>query len=175
MPMPKNVQTIVQLHSFHMLIRLCSKSFKLGFSSVWIKNFQMYKGLQRKGTRDQIYNIHCIVEKMKEFQKNICFIDYTKAFDCVDHRKLWEILKDMGIPAHLTCLLRNLYSRQEAIVRAKHGTTDWFRVGKGVRQAVYCHPAYLTSMQNTWCEIPGWMNHKLKSRLLGEISTTSDM
>ena len=112
---------------------------------------------------------------MKEFQKNICFIDYIKAFDCVDHSKLWKILKEMGIPAHLTCLLRNLYLGQEAIVRTKHGTTDWFRVGKGVQQAVYCNPAYLTSMHNTSCEIPGWMNHKPKSRLLGETSTIADM
>ena len=139
----------------------------------------MYKGLQRKGTRDQIYNIHCIVEKMKEFQKNIYFCR-CKKLTMQKPLTVWIPTNcgkflDMGILDHLTCLLRNLYSRQEAIVRAKHGTTDWFRVGKGVRQAVYCHPAYLTSMQNTWCEIPGWMNHKLKSRLLGEISTTSDM
>ena len=92
-----------------------------------------------------------VVNKAREFQKNIyfCFIDYAKAFDCVDHNKLWKILKEMGIPDHLTCLLRNLYAGQEATVRTAHGTTDWFQIGKGIRQAVYCHPAYLTYMQST--------------------------
>ena len=93
----------------------------------------------------------------------------------MDHNKLWKILQEMGIPDHLTCLLRNLYASQEATVRTGHGVTDWFQIGKGVRQAVYCHPAYLTYMQGASCEMPGWMKHKLKSRLLGEISTTSDM
>ena len=89
-----------------------------------------------RGTRDQIANIRCIIEKATEFQKNInfCFIDYAKAFDCVDHNKLWKILQAMGIPDHLTCLLRNLYAGQEATVRTGHGTTDWFQIGKGVRQ-----------------------------------------
>ena len=73
-------------------------------------------------------------KKQNEFQKKICFIDYAKAFDCVDHNKLWKILKEMGIPDHLTCLLRSLYAGQEAIVRTGHGTTDWFQIGKGVRQ-----------------------------------------
>ena len=89
-----------------------------------------------RGTRDQIANIRWIIEKAREFQKNIyfCFIDYAKAFDCVDHNKLWNILKEMGIPDHLICLLRNLYAGQEATVRTGHGTTDWFQIGKGVRQ-----------------------------------------
>ena len=91
----------------------------------------------RKGrvTRDQIANIRWIIEKARELQKNIyfCFIDYAKAFDCVDHNKLWKILKKMGIPDHLTCLLRNLYAGQEVTVRTRHGTTDWLQVGKGVR------------------------------------------
>ena len=83
----------------------------------------------------------------QEFQKNIyfCFIDYAKAFDCVDHNKMWKILKEMGIPDHLTCLLRNLRAGQEATVRTGHGTADWFQIGNRVK-AVYCHPAYLTSM-----------------------------
>ena len=86
------------------------------------------------GTKDQIANICWIIEKAREFQKNIyfCFIDYAKAFDCVHHNKLWKILKEMGIPDHLTCLLRNLYAGQEATVRSGHGTTDWFKIGKGV-------------------------------------------
>ena len=87
---------------------------------------------KRRGTRDQIANIRGIMEKAREFQKNIyfCFIDYTKAFDCVDHKKLWKILQDMGIPDHLTCLLRNLYAGQEATVRTRHGTTNWFQIRK---------------------------------------------
>ena len=95
-----------------------------------------------RGTRDQIVNICWIIEKAREFQKNIyfCFIDYTKAFDCVDHSKLWEILKEMGIPDHLTCLLRNLYAGQEATVRTEHGTTDWFQIGKEVHQGCTLSP-----------------------------------
>ena len=91
---------------------------------------------KRRGTTDQIANICWIMEKAREFQKNIdfCFIDYAKAFDCVDHNKLWKILKKMGSPAHLTYLLRNLYAGQEATVRTGHGTTDWFQIGKGVLQ-----------------------------------------
>ena len=87
-----------------------------------------------RGTRDQIANLHWIMEKAREFQKNIyfCFIDYGKIFDCVDHNKLWKILKEMGIPDHLTYLLRNLYPGQEATVRTGHGTTDWCQIGKGV-------------------------------------------
>ena len=79
-----------------------------------------------RGTRDQIANIFCIIEKAREFQKNICFIDYAKTFDCVDHSKLWKILQETGIPDHLICLLRNLYADQEATFRTGHGTTDWF-------------------------------------------------
>ena len=95
-----------------------------------------------RGTRHKIANIHCIIEKAREFQKNIyfCFIDYAKAFDCVDHNKLWEILKEMGITDHLICLLRNLYASQEATVRTGHGTTDWFQMGKGVRQGCILSP-----------------------------------
>ena len=103
-----------------------------------------------RGTRNQIANICWIFEKAREFHKNIyfCFIDYAKAFDCVDHNKLWKILKEMGIPSHLTCLMRNLYAGQEAIVRNGNGKTDWFQIGKGVRQGCIFHPAYLTHMQS---------------------------
>ena len=93
-----------------------------------------------RGTRDQIANIHWIIEKAREFQKNFCFIDYVKAFDCVDHSKLWKILQEMGIPDHLTCLLRNLYAGQEATARTGHGTTDWFQIRKGVRQGCILSP-----------------------------------
>ena len=93
-------------------------------------------------TCDQIANIRWIIEKARQFQKNnyFCFVDYAKAFDCVDHNKLWEILKEMGIPDHLTCLLRNLYASQEATVRTGHGTTDWFQIGKGVCQGCILLP-----------------------------------
>ena len=115
----------------------------------------------RKGerTRDQIANICWIMEKAREFQKNIyfCFIDYAKAFDCVDHNKLWKILKEMGILDHLTFLLRNLYAGQEATVRTGPETTDWFQIGKGVRRGCICHPAYLTYMKSTSCEMLCWM------------------
>ena len=113
--------------------------------------------------------------KKQEFQKNIyfCFTDYAKAFDCVDHNKLWKILKEMGIPDHLTCLLSNLYAGQEATVRTGHGTTDWFQIGKGVRQ-VCCHHAYLTYVQSTSRKMLSWMKHKLESRLPEEIAITSD-
>ena len=95
-----------------------------------------------RGTRDQIANIHCNIEKAREFQKNIycCFIDYTKVFNCVDHNKLWKILKEMGIPDHLTCLLKNLYAGQEATVRTGHGTTDWFLIEKGIHQGCILSP-----------------------------------
>ena len=90
------------------------------------------------------------MEKAREFQKNIyfCFIDYAKAFDCVDHNKQWKILKEMRIPDHLTCLLRNLYAGQEAAVRTGHGITDWFQIEKEYIKAIYCHPAFLTYMQS---------------------------
>ena len=95
-----------------------------------------------RGTRDQIANICSIIKKAREFQKNIyfCFIDYAKTFDCVDHNKLWKILKEVGIPDHLTWLLRNLYAGQEATVRTGHGTTDWFQIGKGVCQSCTLSP-----------------------------------
>ena len=95
-----------------------------------------------------------LIEKTREFQKNIyfCFINYAKAFDCVDHNKL-EILKEMGLPDHLICLLRSLYADQEATVRTGHGTKNWFQTGKGYVKAVYCHPAYLTPLQSISCEM----------------------
>ena len=109
-----------------------------------------------RGTRDQITNIHWIIKKAREFQKNFyCFTDYAKAFDCLDHSKLWKILKEMGIPNHLTWPLRNLHAGQEATVRTGHGTTDWFQIGKEVRQHCMLSPAYLTYMQGTSCKMPG--------------------
>ena len=123
--------------------------------------------------------------KKQEFQKNIyfCFIDYTKAFDYVDHNKLWKILQQMGIPDHLTCLLRNLYAGQEATVRTRHGTMDSFQIGKGVPQGCILSPCLFNFYaevkcrvhQSTSCEMLGWMKHKLESRLLEQISVTSDI
>ena len=106
------------------------------------------------------------IEKAREFQKNIyfCFIDYANASDCVDHNKLWKILQEMGIPDHLICLLRNLYSGQDAIVRTGHGTTYCLKIAKGVSQALSRHDAYLTYIQSTSYEMPDWMNPKLESR-----------
>ena len=103
-----------------------------------------------RGISDQMANIRWIIEKAREFQKNIdfCFIDYAKAFDCVDHNKLWRILQKTGIPDHLTCLLRTLYAGQEATARNRHGTMDWLQIGKRYVKAVYCHPAYLSYMQS---------------------------
>ena len=104
-----------------------------------------------RGTRDQIASICWTIKKAREFQKNIyfCFIDYSKAFDCVYHDKLWKILRGMGIPDYLTCLFRSLYAGQEATVRTGHGTTDWFQIGKGVRQGCILSPCYLTYIQST--------------------------
>ena len=130
-----------------------------------------------RGTRDQIAKVCWIKEKAWEFQNNIyyCFKDYVKAFDCVDHNKLWKILKEMGIPGHLTWPLRNLCAGQEATVRTGHGTMRQFQIGKENIKALYRHPAYWTYMQIIACEMPGWMKHKLESELLEETSITSDM
>ena len=115
-------------------------------------NFQMFKLDLEKAEEPEIKLPTSVgSQKKQEFQKNIyfCFIDYAKAFDCMDHNKLWKIIQEMGIPDHLTCLLRNLHAGQEATVRTGHGTTDWFQIVKGVRQAVFGHPAQLTYMQST--------------------------
>ena len=130
-----------------------------------------------RGTRDQIANIRWIIEKAREFQKNIyfCFIDYAKAFDCVDHNKLWKILQELEIPDHLTCLLRNLYAGQKAIVRTGDGTVDWFQIGKGVCQGYIFVTLLILLIYRVRHEKLGWTKHKLESRLLGEISITSDM
>ena len=110
-----------------------------------------------RGTRDQIANIHWIIKKAREFLKTIyfCLIDYAKAFDCVDHNKLWKILQEMGIPDHITCLLRNLYAGQEATVRTGYEQGTGSKLGKKYDRAVYCHSAYLTSVQSTSWEMPG--------------------
>ena len=115
--------------------------------------------------------------KARKFQKNIyfCFIDYAKAFDCVDHKRLWKILKEMGIPDHLICLLRNLYAGQEATVRTGHGTTAWFQIGKGVCQGCILSPCLFNLYAEYIMRNAGLEETKLESRLPGEISITSDM
>ena len=130
-----------------------------------------------RGRRDQIANICWTMEKAREFQKNIyfCFIDSAKAFDCVDHKKLWKILKQIGITDHLTCLLRNLYAGQEATVRTGHGTTDWFQIGKGVCQGYIVSPCLFNLYAEYIMRNAGLEEAQLESRLLGEISITSDM
>ena len=130
-----------------------------------------------RGTRDQIANIRWIIEKARKFQKNIyfCFIDYTKAFDCVYQNKLWKILKEMGIPGHQTYLLRNLYAGQEATIRTGHGTADWFQIEKRVCQGCILSPCLFNLYAEYIMRNAGLDEHKLESRLPGEISITSDM
>ena len=139
--MLKILQARLQLYMNHELLDV-----QIGFRKV-------------RGTRDQIANIYWIIKKAREFQKDIyfCFIDYAKAFDCVDHNKLWKILQGMGIPDHLICLLRNLYASQEATVRTGHGTTDWFQIGKGVHQgSIYCrvhHEKCWAGRNTSWNQV----------------------
>ena len=115
-------------------------------------------------------------KKAREFQKNIyfCFIDSAKVFDCVHHDKVWKILKEMRVPDHFTCLLRNLWAGQEAIVRSRHRTTDWFQIGTGVRQDCILSPCLVNFYAEYIMWMPDWMRHKLESRLPGEISINSD-
>ena len=130
-----------------------------------------------RGTRDQIANIRWIIEKAREFQKNIyfCFIDYTKAFDCVDHNKLWKILKEMGISDHLTCLLRNLYVSQEATVRTGHGPTDWFQIGKGVCQGCILSPCLFNLYAEYVMRNAGLEEAQAGIKIAGRIPINSDM
>ena len=130
-----------------------------------------------RGTRDQIANIRWIIKKAREFQKNIyfCFIDYVKAFDCMDRSKLWKIPKEMGIPDYLTCHLRNLYAGQEATVKTGHGTTDWFQIGKGVRQGCILPPC-LFNLYVEYITGNASLDEALAGiKIAGEISITSDM
>ena len=136
--------------------------------------------LEVRGIRDQIANICWIIKKASDFQKNFyfCFIDYAKAFDCVDHNKLWKILKELGIPDHLTCLLRNLYAGQETTVGTGHGTTDWFQIGKGVCQGCILLP-YLFNfyaeyiMRNAWLE-EAQAGIKIAWRNIKDLTYTND-
>ena len=176
-PIPKkgNAKECTTYHTIGLIShasKVMLKSFKLGFKQYVNQGLSDVQARFRKGrgTRDQIANIYWIIGKAREFQKDIyfCLIEYAKAFDSVDHNKLW------GIPDYLTCLLRNLYAGQEATELDK-GKWNGSNLGKEYVKAVYCHPAYLTYMQSTSCEMLDWMKLKMESRLLGEISTTLDM
>ena len=138
--------------------------------------FKLVLGKAR-GTRDQIADIYWIVEKARGFQKNIyfCFIDYAKAFDCVDHNKLWKILQEMGIPDHLTCLLRNPYAGQEATVRTGHGTTDWFQLGKGVCQGCILSPCLFNLHAEYIMRNAGLDEAQAGIKMARKISIISDM
>ena len=150
-----NYHTIALIsHTSKVMLKILQARFQ------WYMNWELIDveaGFRKgRGTRDQISNTHWITEKARELQTNISFTDYAKSFDCVNRNKLWKILKEMRIPHHLTCLLRNLYAGQEATVRIRHGTMDWFQIEKGVVKAVYCHLAYLTYMQSTSFKMLGW-------------------
>ena len=155
------------------------KISKQGLSSKWTENFQMFKLDLEKADEPEIKFPTSVgsSQKQESSRKYIyfCFIDYVKAFDSVDHNKLWKILKEMGMPDYLTCLLSNTYASQEATVRPYVEQWIGSKFGKEDVKAVYCHPAYLTCVQSTSCEMPGWMKHKLESKLPGETSITSDM
>ena len=146
----------------------------LGFNLNW-ELPDVQAGFRKgRGPRDQIANNHWITEKASKFQKNICFIDYAKTFDCVDHNKLWKILTEMGIPDHLTfweTCMQDKKQQLESDIKQQSSS----HLEKEYDKAVYRHSAYFTSMQSTSCKMPGWVNHKLESRLPGEISTTLDM
>ena len=143
--MPGNAQTTTQLHPSHTPVKWCLlKILQARLQQYMNRELPDVQAafIKGRGSRDQIANIQWIIKKARELQKNIyfCFIDYTQAFDCVAHNKLWKILKEMGTPDHLTCLLRNLYADQEATVRPEHGTTDWFQTGKRVCQGCILSP-----------------------------------
>ena len=130
-----------------------------------------------RGTRDQLANIHWIIEKAREFQKNIYFyfINYVKVFDCVDHNKLWKMLKEMGIPDHLTCLLGNVYAGQEVTVRTRHGTIDWLQIRKGVCQGCILSPCLFNLYAEYTMQNAGLEEAQAGIKIAGEISITSDM
>uniref|UniRef100_A0A8B9WB27 Reverse transcriptase domain-containing protein n=1 Tax=Bos mutus grunniens TaxID=30521 RepID=A0A8B9WB27_BOSMU len=177
--MPKNAQTTAQFsHASTVMLKILQARLQ---QYVNHELTDVQAGFRKgRGTRDQIDNICWIIEKAREFQKDIyfCCIDYAKAFDCVDHNKLWKILKEMEIPDHLTCLLRNLYAGQEAIVRTGHGTTDWFQIGKGVHQGCILSPCLFNFyaeyiMRNTGLE-EGQAGIKIAGRNINNLGYADD-
>ena len=174
--MRMNVQTTAQLHSSHTLSKQCSKFSKPGFNNTWTVNFQMSK-LDWENAEEPEIKLPTSAgsSKKQEFQKNIysALLTTPKPLT-VWITTNWKSLQEMGIPDHLTCPLRNLCAGQEVTVRTGHETMDWFQIGKEYVKAIYCHSAYLTYMQSTSCKMPGWMKHKLESKLPGEIWIPSD-
>ena len=173
--MPKDAQTTAQLYSSSkVMLKILQTRVQKSVNQELVDVQAAFR--KGRGTRDQIAN-NWLIEKVREFQKNIyfCFIDYAKSFDCVDHNKPWKILKETGIVDHLTCLLRNLYAGQKQQLELDMEQWTSSKLRKEYIKAVYCHPAYLTYMQSTSCEMLGWMNHKVESRLPGEISITSEI
>jgi len=176
--MPKNVQTITQLHSSHTLVMLWSKFSKPGFSNTWAVNFQMFKLVLEKADKPEIKLPTSTGSSKKQDSSRKTYISALLTMpkpltvwitiNCGKFWKRWET-------DHLTCLLRNLYADQEGMVRTGHGTTGCFQIGKGVRQGCILSPCLFTYMQSISRETLGWMKHKLESRLPGEISITSDM
>ena len=181
-PKKDNVKESSNYHTFALIShtgQLMLKIFQARLQQYMNWELPDVQAVFRKGsgTRDQSAYIHWVIKKGREFQENIyfCFTGYTKAFDCIDHSKLWRILQDMEIPDHLTCLLRNLYAVLKQQLEPDMEQLTGSKLDKEYVKAVHCHPAYLTCMQNTSCEMTGWMKSKLESRLLGETSVTSDM
>ena len=175
--MPKNAQTTIALisHARKVMFKILQARLQQ-YVNCELPHVQA--GFRKgRGTRDQIANICWIMEKAGEFQKIIyfCFGDYLKPFGCVDHNKLLQILQEMGILGHLTCHLRNLYSGQEATSRTRCETTDWFQIGKGVCQGCILLPCLFNLYAEYIMRNAGLDEHKLESRLMGEISITSDM
>ena len=174
--MPKSAQTTAQIsHTSKVTLKILQARLQQ-YMNHELSDVQA--GFRKsRGTRQRSNCQHALDHrKSREFQKNIyfCFIGYANAFDCVDHNKLCKILKEMGIPDHLTCLLRNLYAGNKQPLELDMEQQTGSKLGKEYVKAVYCHPAYLTSMQGTSCEMLDWKKHKLESRLLGEISITLD-
>ena len=176
--MPKNAQTIAQLHSSHMLVKECSKFFKPGFRSMWTENFQIFK-LDLEKAEEQEIKLPTSVGSQKKQESSrktsiSALLTMPKSLTVLITANCGKFLKEMEILDHLTWLLRNVYGGQEATFRPD--TEQWAdsKLGKEYVKAVYCHPAYLTYMQSISWEMPDWMKHKLESRLLGEISIASD-
>ena len=145
---------------------------------MWTKNFQMFKLDSEKKQRNQRSNCQCLLDHRKSKripEKHLLLLYWLCQNLCINHNKLWKILQEIGVPDHITYLLRNLYAGQEATVKPGHGTTDGSKSGKEYIKAAYCHPAYLTYMQSTSCQMPGWNKAQAGIKIAGEISITSDM
>ena len=174
--MPKNVQIMYNCTHFISQQDYAQNPSSLASVVHELRTSRCTSWIQKR-QRNQRSTFAGSQEKQENSKKSIyfCFPDYAKSFNCVDHNKLWNILEEMGTPDYLNCLLRNLYAGQETTVRIVRGTMDWFKIGKGVCQGCILSPCLFNCMQSTSYEMQGWMKHKLETRLLGEISITSDM